>query len=780
MLTASLAGMAGTVWLATACSEGPDPYEDEPTFFFNTINAQPVFTPFYYSAYSEFYDGYYTFDGNDFAYHPEDANVTAWERYMGNKVPRVDIDSMVYSYKGKDMLNLFEHIRKGYALKVPMRVSQNKFTRWLIANKDAETALYLSFAKQCEPYALAKDYEWEPKAWSLTTTNDSAVMQSLVHEGIKMCQQATNKEIKLRYAYQCMRMAFYSHEYPQTLLLFNDLVRPMDHLMYYKCLSLKAGALYRTNRKPEAAMLYSHVFDSCDALKEQAYQSFRWSVNGNLSVLFPWCRNDHERARLYVMHGMYDHGNDQDMTQDVRNAYKLDPKARGIDIVMTRAINKLEAETIREMGIPKSGANSRIEDMNTLAQQIANEGKCVSKAYWQLASAYLYILDGEPAECKEMLNKAAQNKMNPAEQDAHYILTALYTTQKRGGLNHATEKELLPMLQQLEQRGEKNRRYNSLFRNMMIEVLANGYLHQGDTERAVYCYARTYSMPLNMSSYFYNGSNDFSDAPGRLLERLSPERLRDVQAFVQKKKKTPFETWLTGATCYPANVLYELEGTKYIRLLQFDKAVAALQRIPEAELSVTLPDAFVSHISDVMKLNASDNGVGYNKLTFARRMAELQKTLAANPTDGRAAYQYANGLYSMSYYGKANEAYTYYRSSTDDKAYYNEQDRKPLSDMELEYYDVHLALEYYQKAFEHSTDPEVKARCLFMAAKCWQKSCPMPEKAEERYYHGLDIYYANSLKNPYFKQLRDGYAKTAFYGSAVSTCSFLKDYAERK
>jgi hypothetical protein len=91
-----------------------------------------------------------------------------------------------------------------------------------------------------------------------------------------------------------------------------------------------------------------------------------------------------------------------------------------------------------------------------------------------------------------------------------------------------------------------------------------------------------------------------------------------------------------------------------------------------------------------------------------------------------------------------------------------------------EYYGVYNAEENYNKAFELSSDPEFKARCLFMSAKCDQKQVAISYEAEEK---SLDDFMLN--KN-YFPDLVKNYDRTAFYKQALNTCSYLKDFVKKK
>lgn len=777
ILICSIAGVVGIIKLAEACGGGNDHvYYEEKSFFLSSVNNKPIFIPFYYTSNN----------GNDdieemqsISNIKNDVNKKSWKKYTVNAVPDADIDSFVYRYKAADVHNIYEHIRKGYTLKVPAVVASNKFTQWLISHKDHEAALYLAFAKACEPYAAAPDYYWNEITHNYESKKrDSAAMQELVHEGIKRVISINNSELKLRYAYQTMRMALYSGEYTQTQMLFHTLVAPSRHFLYYRCLSLRAGALFKTNKKAEAAYLYSHVFDSSDELKTEAHISFSWATNGDLKKVLPLCRSNHQKAVLHLMKGMYDFdGDTKTMFDALKNAYALDPKTIGIDVLMTRIINKMEYHLIQEILKPDPKNKDLYSQLIAFAQQAATDGKSGTPSYWRLAASYLYLAGGDGQNCKKQLDLAANN-MTTKESVVHNTITALYHIRKSGKITATTEANILPHLKKMEMRNRNVNLNNNDYNYMMVNLLSKAYMQQQDTIKAVFCLSKYFSgirTHINYgvySPYYFEGWD--------IIENMSIPQLQKTENFLIRSSKTLFEQWLTQKTAVTTGILHELAGTKYIRLHQFTKAAVMLQKVPDSLLRMwVLPDVLVSHISDRSDWNKSDSGVLYNKLTVARRMAGLQARLDENPKDARAAYQYANGLYSISFYGKAAHAHTYFRGTSEPRAYYQSEERKESSYEDLQYFGLGEAEHYYKVAFENSTDPEVKARCLFMAAKCWQKNCPIDDSVD--YYNtNQNSYYVNSLNNPYFARLRKGYSNTAFFKNASDNCSYLRDYIRKR
>jgi len=72
-----------------------------------------------------------------------------------------------------------------------------------------------------------------------------------------------------------------------------------------------------------------------------------------------------------------------------------------------------------------------------------------------------------------------------------------------------------------------------------------------------------------------------------------------------------------------------------------------------------------------------------------------------------------------------------------------------------------------------------------MAAKCRQTQIPVPGSWEQRLadakygikFEGNDHGYSKALRNNYyFSDLKKNYSKTEFYRTAVSDCSYFRDF----
>ncbi len=745
-----------------ACAGGDDPYDYFPSYFFRDINKNAAYSPFYYTSLLVYADDNYT----------QDVNIDEWYAYTSSKVPKQDIDSFVYNYSLADLNAALSSIITTGNSKARKEVVDNKFAQWLVKEKDKEAAGYLLFAKQCEPYAQPEDGYYDQKTYEWKTVpRDTVKMADLLAEGRIRHDAAKKEAIQWRYKYQLVRLAFYARKYDEALSLYNTLVgsKTYNGIMCPRCLELKAGILYKTGRKNEAAYLYSKTFDLSDELKQSSHISFSWAVNGKIDDVLKLCRNEHEKAIVYIMKGLHDYGDGTTIGLDMmQKAYDADANIKGLTEVMTREISKAEERFVTKPNIwyysdsqahaLKSVYPAYLEKLNDFARRVVKDGKNGDKAFWFLAAAYIYLIQNNYAEATAYLGKAAKENMTPRQKDIHGVTTALLILKQNRQLDQATESKLLPALKWIDEKTENDPYFAGAYTHFINVLMTDKYLQQGDTVKAVY----------TMNGW----------ASWELLDDMSTNQLEHVKAFIRKKDKTPYEVWLTRNSNYQESMLYEMQGTKHLRAQEYDKAIAAFKKVPDSAINAyLLPDCFVSHIQDMQDWNRSDSAVMYNKLTLAQKLAAMKKKLDANPQDASTAYSYANAMYNLTYYGKGWQAVQYNRSGVEFEAYYMSDERKKAPASKRNYYDASLAEKYYMQAFSNSNDAEFKARCIFMAAKCWQKNCPAP-KGVNYYSYDDKLYYSNALKNPYFKQLKQ-YNKTKFYANAVSTCGYLKDYVRK-
>lgn len=109
-----------------------------------------------------------------------------------------------------------------------------------------------------EPYVAQSD-------WWNETVRDMESLKEIAREAEKFAKSSKDPFLKLRYTYQAMRAAHYSKDYENVYHCMINLlgIQKEESVIYYWCLSLRAGAYWRLNKFAEASYYNSIVFDRC-------------------------------------------------------------------------------------------------------------------------------------------------------------------------------------------------------------------------------------------------------------------------------------------------------------------------------------------------------------------------------------------------------------------------------------------------------------------------------------------------------------------------------------
>jgi hypothetical protein len=137
------------------CGPEADPYDYYTSFFHQHLPEANGYRPFYYTGYN------FLYDTNEPA-SVQDMLASEWAAYCGVPVKNADAKKFVNRFAWKDVNNLYYHIEKNQALKIPDSVKQNSMTDYFIRSKDTEALGYILYAKQIEPFVMGGEVDWQP------------------------------------------------------------------------------------------------------------------------------------------------------------------------------------------------------------------------------------------------------------------------------------------------------------------------------------------------------------------------------------------------------------------------------------------------------------------------------------------------------------------------------------------------------------------------------------------------------------------------------------------
>ncbi|MBZ4190366.1 hypothetical protein [Niabella beijingensis] len=757
-----------------SCADVEDSFSSFVSFFNRSAAETPAYAPFYFA------DLQFLRDDEE---HPSTtkAVVKEWCAFTGNQVSETDANAFVMKFDRRELTALYYHLEEGKPLVLPDSVKKNGMTRFFLEHKDLEALGYLMYAKQVEPYVTVEYNSWN------ATPRDSIKMNGLLKNGLQLYKAAKSPLFQLKYGYQVVRLAHYNHQYADAVRYYDELVssNPTPGVLQFLSRGLKAGALYWLDRKPEAAYIFSQVFNETDIKKIANFNSFAWAMPDReqfRKTYLPLCKTDKEKANMLALYSLNTTEPDVAVLAEI---HRLNP---GMDVVPTlvvREINKIEMALLPEFGISRSavgqknfygGAGAFSADETAMLtsfvktlEAISGSGKYPENALYPIGAAYISCLLKDYTSANRLLAAAKKMKSSRVLEDQWMLTSLLVAINESPKLNAAAEQKILPALQWIQKKAaaEKTEEYNqqqyqwsNFYKNILVEVMSARYAAQGDINRMVLAYGAA-----DRTSWTYPAAINY------IRDSFTVKEAEGLYDFLTQKRFTSFESFLLHTGTVDRKGVADYVGTAYLRDYNYDKAIEWLGK---EENKLIEKDPFKELLFDREERLPGD-AVTTTKLDYAKKM----KALLAKQNDPEALYQLGLGYYNITYYGYAWELTTYYRSGADGYCI-----PEKASTFEKDYYGCYKAKACFEKALAAASDAELKARCLFMMARCGQKELRKPQYADFNYNYDLydkkvKEYYDVFKANVYFPKYKNEYSGTKFYRETLTRCSYLADFVAK-
>ena len=190
-------------------------------------------------------------------------NVNDWRRYFGETVSERAIHDLIYSSDAELVATLLTTFDKGQPRTMRDSIveaaahnsldndpSDTLFLAEAIKaiekQHDVPFLRYLHYAHRCGPYvgSFPTWYYWSGSDTEEDTAATKAAMQQLIEEGLALHQNCRSDFLRLRYAYQIVRMARYAGQPKRAISLYDSLVgpNPTQSPIRFWALGHKAGA----------------------------------------------------------------------------------------------------------------------------------------------------------------------------------------------------------------------------------------------------------------------------------------------------------------------------------------------------------------------------------------------------------------------------------------------------------------------------------------------------------------------------------------------------------
>ena len=680
-------------------------------------------------------------------------NVAEWNERFCGVAPPAEIEAIVYG----DNLSLLSQLSRllgtpdATVADLPPALQANAFARHLLRDKCAEVVDYLIFAKRCEPHVT------RPQQAFAGDEPDRAAMEALIDNGLKTFNDTESHYVRLRYAYQLIRLAHYLREYTYVLELYDFLLPKIGadpSLLDDWIEGHRAGALQSLGDHPQSAYLFSRIFERSPSKRESAYRSFRIRTDGEWREALLLCQNDHERAMLHVLRA---HDGRAVVLDEMRDIYAFDPRNASLELLTMRELQELERELLGQNFRPgdyrpPADASERLIELQTFVSRLIDEGKTAHPDFWQLARGVLEMLAGDYFFADETFTTLRATTDNDTIRQQVAILDDVLDVLALSKVTDSTELHYYELLTDATLR----QRYPSL------EPLVNNKLEL--------VYRRTgRGTKADLLQYGF----------GAIAKNASIDDLRALERMADSLNRNRFDRALLTDRIGPAPAagITNLLGNHYFQRGQWKTALEIYRRIPPAELErLGRFSPFVRQLSDRVDFSPPADRATYNKVQLLERLDALEEEADRTTNDTVAARNYFNiglALYNLSYFGYDWRFADVFRSGTSAAL----AARSPVATEILphpyaplgnrETFTMDQPRYYFERALRRAPDRESAARAAYFAAKT---------ERNEHYARGRP---GGSRPFSYFGLLRDSYADTDFYSELIAECRTFAWFVRR-
>lgn len=746
------------------CNPDARPFYGYSFLYPEIINANAAYAPFFLR-----WDDYYqqVYFNRDIQ---RDENVREWiERFCGQP-EYADVEMVVYESNFDELVRLRNAAldpKKSIAL--PYTMAGNTFAEMLAINGCTEVIDYLMYAKKCEPYVIAQG-----DGWTLPE-RDQKTMHTLINEGMGRFEQTASNFIRLRYAYQIIRLAHYARDWTYVEYLYNFLIPKIDlkkpSIIYYWIVGHLAGAKQKLGQYPEAAYRYSLVFRHCPSKRVQAWRSLAIRNDQDWEQALRLCQNDKERATLYAMRASRSRSLAID---DLPQIYQLDPQSKQLEIILVSNLQELEKIYLRTPvtdkkhgqaigDIKRQNADKLLLDLQRFVRTVVREKKVENLPLWRAVEGYLELLAGDRYAAGATWKRLEKDlgKAKKTDKNLNRQLEIWRCLLDVVNLDTIAEGKADSMAYRIRDR--KVFREHAHFEPFLQDWLSQHYASQNQPGKAILA-------AYPPKALRYNPDLDIVDDLLRLAESSNSVLLIQTMMMDTNPDRIRAE-------------LLELKGAYLLSIGEPEAALSTLRKIKPTE-EVRLPkfspfrekvgERIHRDVADTMLLTRRQVAEKILEFEFLAKAAEAER----DPMAARYYYLLGLGYYNMSYFGYEWEVMDFYRSG------YNQLRLAqgpvfPLRDSpkgNRENTDVSRALFYFEKTLRVAPNAEVAARAAYMAARCRQKQwfCT-PECTYRPGSQLIPVLPAEYMY--YYNLLITRYSNTKFYNAVVKECKWLEAYA---
>lgn len=696
----------------------------------------------YYSPYNE------SFNSRKQAVYKskKEYNLDEWESYFLKLIPRDELIEIVYSLP-EEAIDSFQTVHLKAIEKIPTSTQKN-----IGIFKIKEGAQYLRLAKQIEKALYVNP-------WSNEEYNEYH-LEGLRTRTINKFYKLKDKELKMRYGFQYVKLSYALKEYENGIQFTNNEYpyTEDDGSMFYRTHGYKAACHVKLKQFSKANIWYAKLYNIGETYKFEAFESFHPQSEEEWNETLSLAESDKERELLWHLLGVY-----VDPLRGINEIKKLNPESEYLPLLLVRAVQIIESQKIKNNDYPNdygydelrqftpdsyyswtSITRENTKELITIIRELIPY-RIDDESLWWLSGAYLHWMNNDLEKSNEWTKEAsALAKRNHAVLLQVKINNLLNKLSSIETLRETDELEIHELILDMDSLGRGVSRDDNAIK-YVLHSLSIKYSLMDD--------------PL-MAELTKSNKHNYYDTESKIDEMIS---------FMLSSSPNAFRRYLINHYSLSLANLYEVKATARIYAGKFIEANEIFKENKNAGKTELLGNPFNDRKVDCHDCDHDlPQRVKYTKESFVEKMIELiQKASDINNKDDRAInyFLFANGLYNMSYYGNARLVST---SAISWKFDVSDNDDKHQNYIEDSYYDCSRAAYYYGEALKLSQNKEFSAKCIWMIAKCEHNEWL---NTSFNYNDKIDF-----VAGEYFKQFKLNYSDTKYYSEVINECGYFCQY----
>lgn len=653
--------------------------------------------------------------------------------------------------------------------------------------------------------------------------------KALYQEAEQLLTSNKNNKMSWRYFYLLLRIPFFNGDYQQTQKFFTKYRSTMpadDGLVSVWCNGILSGVENKIGDKGRAKLLSARAFMQSNDQYHAYYNSYK-QINASYKDALAFSTNKSDSIAVYLCESFTRASYDKTLISELQ---KLDRNDDAYAIIWLREVQKVDralhaydvwVDDAKQLALNKSAAMQNAKTLMKIANDYLAIGGKHSNLIASTMAYYTNEINLKPAR-NAYLQKAKLTATDDFERNQYRILELV--SDFKDGKKTINIENILQAVDAVKTQGINNFYNNNTQLFLVQHVLMPSLLQKKDSVNATLAGLLAYSLKNNLSNttsewYSYNNSDydpadyyyPFED-PNTiysgseydvLMELNSIPTLEKIRDQFLKDKAVSNSTRTISSylpNAYTADYFNYFIAARYMRKEQWGKALSLYQGMQALKDYKSL-HPYTFKIRDIIRYdNLPEKNM--TSLEIIDRAKTLKDKIDLKTASAKDFFDYGSLLYNTSAYG-ANHFLMCNHFRYPERLYFDYANIKSfptfgaqpyngsylignnkISEDVNNYFRLHNAKPYFEKALQGFASNEDKTKCLYYLAKIHKNNLKVTYQkldynlSDKEYQKRLANNQPSDKNNPYFVAIKNMKPNTV-QQQIASECSNYRYFVGR-